>query len=174
MFRELGADGIVIGALCPDGSLDLEFVEQCVMTAGGIGVTCHRAFDMCRDPQTALEQLIAAHVDTVLTSGQAADAMNGRDCIRRLKQLADGRIHILAGGGVDTMTVQKLYAGAGIRQFHLSAKTEQESSMVYRNNAVNMGLAGLSEYTVWRTAASKVRAVRDMLDFMEREKERGR
>ena len=57
-FREEGAQGVVIGALLPDGSFDLEFMEECMKAAGECKVTCHRAFDMCRDPFEALEALI--------------------------------------------------------------------------------------------------------------------
>ena len=58
-FRELGAQGVVIGMLRPDGSLDVEHLAQLMEEAKGMSVTLHRAFDVCRDPMEALEQAIS-------------------------------------------------------------------------------------------------------------------
>lgn len=167
-FREEGAQGVVIGALLPDGGLDVEFMKQCVDAAGECKVTCHRAFDMCRDASAALEELIALGVDTVLTSGQEPSAKAGADCLERLDAQARGRIHILAGAGVSDEVIPALYE-KGIRQFHLSAKKELESRMEYRNERVNMGLAGMSEYIIWQTDEEKVRKARHVLEWASRE-----
>ena len=142
-FREEGAQGVVIGALLPDGSFDLEFMEECMKAAGKCKVTCHRAFDMCRDPFEALEALIHLGVDTLLTSGQEPSAM--------------------AGAGVSDAVIKPLYE-KGIRHFHLSAKMELESAMKYRNTRVSMGLPGMSEYMIWQTDDKKVRSARMVLD----------
>ena len=162
-FREEGAQGVVIGALLPDGSFDLEFMEECMKAAGKCKVTCHRAFDMCRDPFEALEALINLGVDTLLTSGQEPSALAGANCLEALAAKAEGRIHILAGAGVSDAVIKPLYE-KGIRYFHLSAKIELESAMKYRNTRVSMGLPGMSEYMIWQTDDKKVRSARMVLD----------
>ena len=68
-FAALGADGIVIGVLTPEGDLDEERMAKLISLAGGCGVTLHRAFDVCRDPFAALETAKRLGVDTILTSG---------------------------------------------------------------------------------------------------------
>ena len=70
-FAALGADGIVIGVLTPEGDLDEERMAKLISLAGGCGVTLHRAFDVCRDPFAALETAKRLGVDTILTSGSA-------------------------------------------------------------------------------------------------------
>ena len=70
MFRDLGADGVVIGILNPDGTLNMEQMSELTDAAGDVGVTLHRAFDVCRDPYEALEQCVTLGIDTILTSGQ--------------------------------------------------------------------------------------------------------
>lgn len=162
-FREEGAQGVVIGALLPDGSFDLEFMEECMKAAGKCKVTCHRAFDMCRDPFEALEALIHLGVDTLLTSGQEPSALAGANCLEALAAKAEGRIHILAGAGVSDAVIKPLYE-KGISHFHLSAKIELESAMKYRNTRVSMGLPGMSEYMIWQTDDKKVRSARMVLD----------
>ena len=147
----------------PDGSFDLEFMEECMKAAGKCKVTCHRAFDMCRDPFEALEALIHLGVDTLLTSGQEPSAMAGANCLEALAAKADGRIHILAGAGVSDAVIKPLYE-KGIRHFHLSAKMELESAMKYRNTRVSMGLPGMSEYMIWQTDDKNVRSARMVLD----------
>ena len=68
-FRELGADGVVIGALTPDGALDEALLGRLMAQAGNLSVTLHRAFDMARDPIEALERAVALGFQTILTSG---------------------------------------------------------------------------------------------------------
>ena len=82
-FRELGAQGVVIGMLRPDGSLDVEHLAQLMEEAKGMSVTLHRAFDVCRDPMEALEQAISLGFHTILTSGQKNNCVDG-------SQLLDG------------------------------------------------------------------------------------
>ena len=83
-FAALGADGIVIGVLTPEGDLDEVRMEKLIALAGGCGVTLHRAFDVCRDPFAALETAKRLGVDTILTSGQQADCTAGADLLRAL------------------------------------------------------------------------------------------
>lgn len=169
-FSSEGAEGVVIGALLPDGNLDLEFMNDCVETAGKCKITCHRAFDMCRDASKTLEELISMKIDTVLTSGQQASALKGTDNLKSLCEQSKGRINILAGAGVSDTVIPSLYEN-GVRQFHLSAKRELESRMEYRNERVNMGLEGLSEYIIWQTDEEKVRNARRVLDNCSKARE---
>lgn len=74
MYREMGADGIVIGSLSPDGTMNVEQMEELIRAAGNMKVTMHRAFDVCRDPYETLRQCMDLGIDTILTSGQKASA----------------------------------------------------------------------------------------------------
>lgn len=161
-FARRGANGVVIGALRPDGSLDLEKLSGLIAAAKGLRVTLHRAFDVCRDPLESLEQAAGMGVDTVLTSGQQANAWAGRALIGQL--LAAGRAEILIGGGVNAAVIRdfrRILPQA--EAFHLSGKQALESGMTYRNPAVSMGLPGISEYQLWRTGEAAVRRAADAL-----------
>ncbi len=97
MYRELGADAIVTGIVCPDGTLNIEQMQELMDMAKGTAFTLHRAFDMCRDPFEALEQAVSLGMRTILTSGQRNSAWEGRDLLRALAEKGAGRIEILAG-----------------------------------------------------------------------------
>ena len=118
---EAGADGIVIGALTPAGDIDLPAMERLVSAAGNASVTFHRAFDVCRSPFEALEQIIGLGCDRILTSGQAPTALLGANLLRELRKRADGRICILAGGGVTPENAAHIIAETGCTEIHASA-----------------------------------------------------
>lgn len=168
MFRELGADGVVIGILHPDGSLNEEQLEVLVKEADGMSVTLHRAFDVCKDPFAAMEQAIRLGFRTILTSGQSSICTKGAELLSELERQSAGRIQIMAGAGVDAAAIAELYPKTGICAYHMSGKTELDSRMEYRKRGVPMGLPSLSEYTVFRTDEKAVRAAKRMLEYLEK------
>ena len=99
LARKLGAAGVVIGALMPDGSIDEEAIRCMMDEAEGLSVTFHRAFDVCREPEEALEKIISIGCHRLLTSGQATTAEQGIPMLKKLVEQADGRIIIMPGAG---------------------------------------------------------------------------
>lgn len=162
-FRELGADGVVIGALTPEGDLDCRELERMKRHAGEMWVTLHRAFDMCRDPYAAFSQACQMGIRAILTSGQAENCMEGAACIRELVRLSGGQVEIMAGGGVSAEMIPRLRDVTGAVAYHMSGKTMSDSPMRYRKKDVHMGLPGISEYALWRTDGEKIRAAAEIL-----------
>ena len=157
-FRELGANGVVIGVLTPEGALDQAAMARLMERAGGMEVTLHRAFDMTRDPFTALETAVSLGCRTILTSGQERSAAAGKDLLRELRTRAAGRIDIMAGSGVRKDNIQEIHDHTGIITFHTTGrKGPVDSGMVYRKSTVSMGLPSLSEYEIWQTDEQEFR-----------------
>lgn len=121
MCRELGVNGVVIGALRKDGSVDVEAVRRLIAEAGGLHITFHRAFDECADPFAALEDIIALGCDRLLTAGHASNVNDGERTLKELNDRADGRIVILAGSGVRPGNIARLEASTGCKEFHSSS-----------------------------------------------------
>lgn len=142
-----GADGVVIGALTPDGDIDADACRRMIEAAEGASVTFHRAFDLCRDPEKALEDIIALGCDRILTSGLAPAAPEGIATLRHLNSLAAGRIIILAGGGITSSNAAAVLTGAGLTEIHASAKKTVGSDMRFRRSDVSMGAPGADEYS---------------------------
>ena len=157
-FRDLGANGVVIGALTPDGDLDIEVMKRMMACAGDMDVTLHRAFDMTRDPFKTLEEAIELGCKTILTSGQQSNVVEGKDLLKEVYEKAAGRIDIMAGCGVKKWNIQEIHDHTGIVVFHTTGrKGVLDSGMKYRKSTVAMGLPTLSEYEIWQTDEQEFR-----------------
>lgn len=155
---DCGADGVVIGALRPDGTIDSDTVGRLVKAAGDCrNVTFHRAFDLCRDPFEALEQIIELGCNRVLTSGQAPSAEAGIPLLRQLNERAAGRITILPGGGVSPSNASRIISETGCTELHGSLRATMPSPMIYHRPGVAMGTPGADEYSLSITSAQLVR-----------------
>ncbi len=139
--RDAGANGVVIGLLIPDGSVDLERTRLLVAAARPMSVTFHRAFDLVRDPAQALEDLFSLDIERILTSGQMPTALEGAGNIASLVRQADGRMIILAGGGINENNVAAIVAQTGVTEVHFAARKTVDSPMTFRNTNVLMGKA---------------------------------
>lgn len=157
-FREAGADGVVIGILKPDGTLNTEQMSLLMKEAGSMSVTLHRAFDVCKDPMTTFHEAKKLGIQTILTSGQEDCSLHGTNCIRNLIQESNGTVDILVGSGVDANVIPEIYKATGAYSYHMSGKTVLESPMQYRTASVHMGLDSISEYEIWQTSEEKIRA----------------
>jgi copper homeostasis protein len=129
--KSLGAEGVVIGALNPDGTINRAPLAQLIARARPMRVTFHRAFDLTPDPFTALETLAELGVDFVLTSGRQPHALAGLPLLESLADAARGRIRIIAGGGLTAEDVPRIVASHKIRDVHLhsAATTTVRSPM---------------------------------------------
>lgn len=157
--REAGVHGVVIGALTPDGEIDMNACRKMMEAAAGINVTFHRAFDLCRDPFKALEDIISLGCDRILTSGQAQTALEGKENLAELVKQADGRIIILAGAGVSQSNAAEILNASGTGEIHASARTSVESGMKFRHSGVSMGTPGSDEYSRKTTSADIVKQI---------------
>lgn len=133
LCKSLGCEGVVIGFLLEDGSVDSRRVEKMVAAAYPMEVTFHRAFDRCVDPFNALENIIDAGCQRILTSGQELVAPDGADLIRQLVEAADGRIIIMPGSGVRKENIQELAAKTGAVEFHSSLRSTVKSGMQFQH-----------------------------------------
>lgn len=157
MCRQLGVDGVVIGCLLADGSIDTDTTARLREAATGMSVTFHRAFDRCANPRQALEMLAQMGIDRILTSGQQPTALQGVGLLKELNSLAAGRIKILAGCGVNEQNIRSIHELTGITEFHFSARLPQKSRMEYINPDVYMGDKGADEGTLMYTSQERVR-----------------
>lgn len=137
--RRLGADGVVIGALTPQGDIDLPLCRRLIeaataplLTDSGPGrpaapaapvaITFHRAFDHCRRPLEALEHIISLGCHRLLTSGQCVTAEAGIPLLRQLVSQAAGRIIIMPGAGVSAQNARHILDATGATEIHGSLR----------------------------------------------------
>lgn len=156
--RELGCDGVVIGMLARDGSVDTERCAELVHRAGSMQVTFHRAFDRVKDPMTSMEEIIALGCRRILTSGLHPNVDRGKKMLRALVEAAGDRITIMPGAGVRSVNILELATFTGARAFHSSARAIHASSMEYTNPAMDEELNSIS------IDPAEVRELRRILD----------
>lgn len=157
--KEAGVNGVVIGALTPEGDIDIPVCQQLMTAAKGLSVTFHRAFDRCRNPEKALEQIIDLGCDRILSSGQAGSALEGKEMLAAMVRQARGRIIILAGAGVSESNAAEIIRFTGTNEIHASARKTISSSMTYRTDNVAMGSADCDDFVRKTTCADTVRLI---------------
>lgn len=139
LCKQLGVNGVVFGVLTKEGDVDVPLLKKLVAAAKPLSITFHRAFDVCRDAFAALEDIIGAGVDRILTSGQDGDIMKGLPLIAELVKKAGDRIIIMPGCGIFEHNIAEIEAKTGAKEFHIIARRVIHSGMEFRRQNVPMG-----------------------------------
>ena len=157
--REAGAAGVVFGILTADGKVDVERTRQLVEASKGMETTFHRAVDMTEDYVAAVEAVIAAGCNRILTSGSYDKAIDGSANIGRAVEIAKGCIEIMAGSGVVAANAKQL-AEVGVDALHFSAKCMVAGAMEYRNPRISMGGSdAVDEYALRTVDENEVKEI---------------
>lgn len=157
--REAGATGVVFGVLTADGDVDTERTRRLVEAAEGMETTFHRAVDMTADYGAAVEAIIDAGCDRILTSGGYDKAIDGIESIAEAVKIAAGRIEIMAGSGVVAANAREL-AATGVDALHFSAKCMVAGGMKYRNPRISMGgSSAVDEFALRSVDEAEVREI---------------
>jgi len=160
LCNEIGCEGIVIGLLNMDGTIDMTRTSELIELAYPLEVTFHRAFDRCKDPFAALEELIEIGCQRILTSGQKPTVSEGVDLIAELNKKADDRIIILPGSGVRKDNIKMLAEKTGCIEFHSSLRGKAKSPMQF----IHPAFADSAEsYSNNEISPDEVRALRNAL-----------
>lgn len=153
--RMLGADGVVVGTLTRDARIDAQQLRVLRDAAAGLPVTFHRAFDLVRDQEEALEALIAQGVTRVLTSGGAPTAIDGATAIGALARRAAGRIHVMAGGGIREEHAQELVQRTRVREIHVRAARVLEAPITGAREGIRFRKAFPASEQAWEETSER-------------------
>lgn len=159
-LKNRGVDGVVLGVLTSEDVIDIIQTRELIEMARPLQVTFHRAFDVCKDADRALEDVIACGADRLLTSGGKTDAVKGMNTLAALQQKAGDRIRIMAGGGIRMSNVRSVALGTGIREIHTSLSTQVRSAAYDSGAEVNALHGGFTRFLV---RENEVRAFKSAL-----------
>jgi len=144
IVKELGYLGAVIGLLNADGSIDTNRTKELVDIAGpSMQISFHRAFDRCKDPFIALEEIIETGCKRILTSGQVSNAADALALLKKLVEQAGDRIIIMPGSGVRSNNIKEIMQATGAKEMHSSARQMQSSKMLYAKDSMNENLQAI-------------------------------
>lgn len=161
--KELGADGIVLGLLRADGTVDVERTRQLVDLAKPLPVTFHRALDVSRNLLEALEEVISTGAARVLTSGGEPSVVDGALMVAKMVQAAKDRIIVMPGCGIRPDNVLSILETTGAREVHVALEEETQSGMQFRKAEIPMGGVEGREYVRFVTPEAAVRSVVEIL-----------
>ena len=144
LIKDIGFEGMVIGLLKKDGTIDIQRTLRLVELAYPLEVTFHRAFDRAAEPLQALEDVIKCGCQRILTSGQVSHAFDRKELIKQLIQQADNRIIIMPGSGVRSSNIKALIEFTGAEEVHSSARKIVPSQMQFIQKTMNENLENIS------------------------------
>jgi copper homeostasis protein len=162
--KKLGADGIVLGLLRADGTVDVERTRHLVELANPLPVTFHRAIDVSRNLLEALEDVISTGAGRVLTSGGEPSVVDGAAMVSKMVEAAGDRIIVMPGCGIRPDNVLSLLKTTGASEVHLALEEEKASGMQFRKTEIPMGGVDGREYVRFVTAEDAVRNVVEILN----------
>jgi copper homeostasis protein len=151
--KQLRGDGVVFGILDEDAGIELDRCRELIDCAQSMSITFHRAFDVSRDLNQSLTDIISLGFDRILTSGGEQRVEDAIPVVARLRELASDRIALMIGSGVNSGNVQSLVAHTGVREVHASARRIEPGPMRYRNAKVSFTSPPQSDYE--RTVADE-------------------
>jgi copper homeostasis protein len=157
--KQAGADGVVLGILMSDGTIDVERTKVLVDLARPMSVTFHRAFDMASEPTQALEDVIKTGADRLLTSGQQKTAFEGKELIAKLVEKSRERIIIMPGAGINETNINELINATHANEFHMSANSKIPGKMQFKPTQAAIGSNLVSEFEIIRTDYETVKRI---------------
>ena len=157
--RTAGLHGVVVGLLDEKGRVPAARLTQLVVAAGSLGVTFHRAIDLCSDWRADIEVIIAAGCERILSSGHAPSALAGLETLQEMQQALAGRATLMPGAGVNADNVRTIIEFTGVSEVHMSGMGWRGGMVPH---GVNMGTSDDGRVNI--TDGAKVAAVRALLD----------
>ncbi len=166
---QAGLQGVVFGTLTATGDIDMVQARRLAERAKSheLGITFHRAIDQCADYVAAIEALADLGCERILTSGLAANAELGIEVLTQMVKVADGRLAIMAGAGVNPENAARIAHATGVKQLHLSGKTTRPSHMELVAEQAKMGNQDLDDFIVPITSSDTIAKVVNALSSAE-------
>ena len=123
-FKEIGVNGFVFGILTENNSINTTQNTELVELAKPIPCTFHKAFDEISNAFQSLEHVISCGFQTILTSGQKPNVMEGVNQLAELVSKANNRITIMPGGGLRSSNITSIQEKTKATFYHSSAITD--------------------------------------------------
>ncbi|WP_194974745.1 copper homeostasis protein CutC [Aquiflexum lacus] len=138
ILKSHGADGFVFGVLDKNGHVDKEACKYLMYAVEDLPCTFHRAFDISRDKEKAMEDIISCGFQRILTSGGENDVTKGMSNILKWLDQASNQIIIMPGGGLKPSHISELINTRKLQEVHASCKTFRPTESNYSHPSVSL------------------------------------
>jgi copper homeostasis protein len=162
--KRLGVNGVVLGILDVNANVDVVRTRQLADLARPLEVTFHRAFDMSSDLFRALDDVCAAGIDRLLTSGGEQTSIEGAATLAQLVGRAQGRIIVMPGSGITPENARSLVEQTGAREIHVGLRSSFPSPVAHRNPRISMGKIPDREYQRFQVLEENVKSLCSALE----------
>lgn len=165
--KSMEFDGIVIGMLLANGSIDLQKMKEIVKLAKPLNVVLHRAFDDAKEPEKDIPNLIDMGIERILTSGQRETGLEGAEYISKIQELYGDQITIMPGADINAGNIEEIYNKTGCTNYHMPGKVDIGSKMEYRE-CINTKNTDINEFIVEKADLNKLIEARKVLDSLQK------
>lgn len=159
MGIELGVAGFAFGILTQNGELDITRTRELIKLTGEHENVLHRAFDVMKDPFDSLDTIINLGFKRILTSGCALTAKQGKEKLKRLLELANGKIEIIAASGIDQHNAKELIEYCQLNQIHGSFSSDALDQSTLQNPIINFSAPNKKAEYFTQTDRAKISAL---------------
>lgn len=164
-LKKSGADGFVFGVLDKAGGVNVDACKYLLQTAEDLPCTFHRAFDVCADKAKALGAIIQCGFQRLLTSGGEPTVEKGMDTILDLLRLAEDKLIVMPGGGLQPQHVQVMKKTGLLKEVHASCKAFRHTFSEFRHPTVSLSSDPAMEGKVLSIDPDLVKAFLDTLSY---------
>ncbi len=116
--KSLGVQGVVIGALNRDNTINYEAIKEMVELAKPMSVTFHKAIDELENPVPEVKKLASLGVNRILTSGTKETAVEGQDILREMVKEAGEDIIVIVAGRVTKENLKEISKLIPTKEYH--------------------------------------------------------
>lgn len=117
-LKNIGVEGIVIGALTSREEVDVDFIKEVVKVARPMQITFHKAIDETKDYNREIEKLIELGIDRVLTSGKKEKIEDAIGFLKTLNRNYGDEIKFIGAGKVTKDNLESIDNKIGLEEYH--------------------------------------------------------
>ena len=118
LCRDIGVQGVVLGTLQMDSTVDTDLIQTFVELAKPLDITFHKAIDETRDILKESKKIADLGINRLLTSGGKSTAIAGANTINLLVEELKAKVSVIAAGKITNHNLDDIRKIINTTEFH--------------------------------------------------------